>query len=281
LRPEVSGRLTFLNVPEGKTVTQGAVLARINSADLEAQMQRTKVQLDNAVRTEERFKKLLDVNGINQSDYDAALNTVNTLKADMAYTQTLIDKTVLRAPFTGTIGLRQISPGSYVTPTSIIATIQQLGKKKIDFTLPEEYSELVRIGSAVKVRVDGRDSVLSRATVIALEPQANRLTRSLVVRALMDDSRANPGAFAKVIIGNGNNKKAIMIPTNAIIPDDRNNQVILVRNGKAAFVNVQTGIRTANSVEITQGLNVGDSVVVTGVLFAKPDAVLKVRKAKK
>ncbi|MBB3836278.1 membrane fusion protein (multidrug efflux system) [Runella defluvii] len=281
LRPEVSGRLTYLNVPEGKTVTQGAILARINSADLEAQMQRTKVQLDNAVRTEERFKKLLDVNGINQSDYDAALNTVNTLKADMAYTQTLIDKTVLRAPFTGTIGLRQISPGSYVTPTSIIATIQQLGKKKIDFTLPEEYSELVRIGSTVKVRVDGRDSVLSRATVIALEPQANRLTRSLVVRALMDDSRANPGAFAKVIIGNGNNKKAIMIPTNAIIPDDRNNQVILVRNGKAAFVNVQTGIRSSNSVEITQGLNVGDSVVVTGVLFAKPDAVLKVRKEKK
>ena len=281
LRPEVSGRLTYLNVPEGKTVTQGAVLARINSADLEAQMQRTKVQLDNAVRTEERFKKLLDVNGINQSDYDAALNTVNTLKADLAYTQTLIDKTVLRAPFTGTIGLRQISPGSYVTPTSIIATIQQLGKKKIDFTLPEEYSELVRIGSTVKVRVDGRDSVLSRATVIALEPQANRLTRSLVVRALMDDSRANPGAFAKVIIGNGNNKKAIMIPTNAIIPDDRNNQVILVKNGKAAFVNVQTGVRSSNNVEITQGLNVGDSVVVTGVLFAKPDAVLKVRKAKK
>jgi membrane fusion protein (multidrug efflux system) len=281
LRPEVSGRLTYLNVPEGKTVTQGAILARINSADLEAQMQRSKVQLDNAIRTEERFKKLLDVNGINQSDYDAALNNVNTLKADMAYTQTLIDKTVLRAPFTGTIGLRQISPGSYVTPTSVIATIQQLGKKKIDFTLPEEYSDLVRIGSSVKVRVDGRDSVLSRATVIALEPQANRLTRSLVVRALMDDSRGNPGAFAKVIIGDGGNKKVIMIPTNAIIPDDRNNQVILVREGKAAFVNVQTGIRTANSVEITKGLNIGDSVVVTGVLFAKPDAILKVRKAKK
>lgn len=281
LRPEVSGRLTYLNVPEGKTVTQGAILARINSADLEAQMQRSKVQLDNAIRTEERFKKLLDVNGINQSDYDAALNNVNTLKADMAYTQTLIDKTVLRAPFTGTIGLRQISPGSYVTPTSVIATIQQLGKKKIDFNLPEEYSDLVRIGSSVKVRVDERDSVLSRATVIALEPQANRLTRSLVVRALMDDSRGNPGAFAKVIIGDGGNKKAIMIPTNAIIPDDRNNQVILVREGKAAFVNVQTGIRTANSVEITKGLNIGDSVVVTGVLFAKPDAILKVRKAKK
>lgn len=281
LRPEVSGRLTYLNVPEGKSVAQGTILARINSADLEAQVQRTKVQLETATKSEERLKQLLDVNGINQSDYDIALNTVNTLKADLAYTQTLIDKTVVRAPFTGTIGLRQVSPGAYVTPTSILATMQQLGKMKIDFTLPEENSDLIRIGSVVKVKMEGRDTTIKRATVIALEPQANRLTRNLLVRALLDDSRVNPGAFAKVIISSGNNKKAIMIPTNAIIPDDRNNQVILVKNGKASFVNVQTGARTANNVEITQGISEGDSVVVTGVLFAKPDAILKVRKATK
>lgn len=281
LRPEVSGRLTYLNVPEGKSVTQGTILARINSADLEAQINRTKVQLETATKTEERLRKLLEVNGINQSDYDAALNTVNTLKADIAYTQTLIDKTIIRAPFSGTIGLRQVSPGSYVTPTSILATVQQLGRMKVDFTLPEENSDLIRIGSVVKVKFEGRDTTLRKATVIALEPQANRLTRNLVVRAVLDDSRANPGAFAKVIISNGNNKKAIMIPTNAIIPDDRNSQVILVKNSKATFINVQTGIRTANNVEITQGISEGDSVVVTGVLFAKPDAVLKVRKAAK
>ncbi|NBB21860.1 efflux RND transporter periplasmic adaptor subunit [Runella sp. CRIBMP] len=281
LRPEVSGRLTYLNVLEGKSVAEGTVMARINSADLEAQVKRTKVQLETAKKTEERLKKLLEVNGINQSDYDAALNTVNTLKADIAYTQTLIDKTIIRAPFTGTVGLRQVSPGAYVTPTSILATMQQLGKMKIDFTLPEENSDLIRIGSVVKVKLEGRDTTMRKATVIALEPQANRLTRNLMVRALLDDSRVNPGAFAKVIVSSGNDKKAIMIPTNAIIPDDRNSQVILVKGGKASFVNVQTGIRTANNVEITQGISEGDSVVVTGVLFAKPDAILKVRKATK
>ncbi|AEI47139.1 efflux transporter, RND family, MFP subunit [Runella slithyformis DSM 19594] len=281
LRPEVSGRLTYLNVPEGKSVAQGTVLARINSADLEAQVQRTKVQLETATKTEERLKQLLDVNGINQSDYDAALNTVNTLKADVAYTQTLIDKTVVRAPFTGTVGLRQVSPGAYVTPASILATMQQLGKMKIDFTLPEENSDLIRIGSVVKVKLEGRDTTMRKATVIALEPQANRLTRNLMVRAVLDDARVNPGAFAKVIISSGNNKKAILIPTNAIIPDDKNNQVIIVKEGKATFVNVQTGTRTANNVEITQGISEGDSVVVTGVLFAKPGSTLKVRKAAK
>ncbi|WP_428666693.1 efflux RND transporter periplasmic adaptor subunit [Runella sp.] len=281
LRPEVSGRLTYLNVPEGKSVAQGTVLARINSADLEAQVQRSKVQLEIATKTEERLKQLLDINGINQSDYDLALNNVNTLKADMEYTKTLIDKTVIKAPFTGTIGLRQVSPGAYVSPATVLATMQQLGRMKIDFTLPEENSDLIRIGNTVKIKLEGRDTTLRRATIIALEPQANRQTRNILVRAVLDNANVNPGAFAKVIINNSTDKRAILVPTNAIIPDDKNNQVILVKNGKATYTNVQTGLRTDNNVEITQGLSMGDSVVVTGVLFAKPDAVLKVRKVVK
>jgi len=277
LRPEVSGRLTYLNVPEGKSVTQGTILARTNSADLQAQIARTKVQLETATKTEERLKKLLDINGINLSDYDAAVNTVNTLKADIAYTQTLVDKTVIRAPFSGTIGLRQVSPGAYITPTTVIATLQQLGRMKIDFTIPEENSGLVSIGRTVDVKLDGQSGETKKATIIALEPQANLETRNLNVRAVLENTRANPGAFVKVLVNN-NSKKAIMIPANAIIPDDRNSQVILVKEGKAFFVNVSTGVRTDNNVEITEGVSVGDSVVVTGVLFAKPKAKLKVRK---
>src|ERR1700690_518339 len=117
LHPDATGILTYLNIPEGKFVTKGTVLAKINSADLVAQYNKSKVILDLAQTTEQRLKKLLDVNGVNQSDYDAALNQVNSTKADMAYTQTLIDKTIVRAPFDGTLGLRQVSPGAYVSPT--------------------------------------------------------------------------------------------------------------------------------------------------------------------
>jgi membrane fusion protein, multidrug efflux system len=281
LHPEVSGRLTYLNVPEGKKVTQGTVLARINSADLEAQVQKSKVQLDLAQKTEERYKKLLDVQGINQSDYDIVVNQINGYKADIAYTQTLIDKTVIRAPFSGTIGLRQISPGAYVSSATVIATIQQLGKVKIDFTLPEEYSDLVKNGGIVEVEVDAANAVRQKATIVAIEPQANTQSRNLSVRALLQDGTPNPGAFVKVYIGSiGNDKKAIMVPTNTIIPDDRNNQLILVKKGKAVFVNVQSGIRSANNVEIVKGVNAGDTIVVTGVLFARPNAVLKIRSVK-
>jgi len=146
LHPEVSGRLTYLNVPEGAHIQQGTLIARINDADLQAQMNKSKVALDLAEKTEERYKKLLSVKGLNQADYDAALNAVNGYKADIQYTQSLIDKTVIKAPFSGVVGLRQVSPGAYLSPVNVIATIQQVDKIKIDFTIPEEYGNIIQKG---------------------------------------------------------------------------------------------------------------------------------------
>lgn len=280
LHPEVSGRLTYLNVPEGTHVQQGTVIARINDADLQAQLNKTRVSLDMATKTEERLRKLLSINGVNQADYDVALNAVNGYKADMAYTQSLIDKTVLKAPFSGVVGLRQVSPGAYVSPASIIVTIQQLDKIKIDFTLPEEYSSLVKKGTSVDVMVDTRTQAIKKAVIIATEPQVNQNTRNLKVRAVLQDSKVNPGAYVKVLISSNKDQKSILVPTNAIIPDDKNKILVLVKNGMALFVNVETGRREANNIEITKGVQVGDSVVVTGVLFAKPKAQLKVRNVK-
>jgi membrane fusion protein (multidrug efflux system) len=281
LHPDGSGILTYLNIPEGKYVIKGTILASINSADLAAQYQKSKVQLDLAQKTEERLKKLLSANGINQSDYDVALNQVNSIKADMAYTQTLIDKTIIRAPFNGTLGLRQVSPGAYVTPTTVIATLQQLGRVKIDFTLPEQYGNLVKTGGIVDVEVDAATEVRQRATIIAIEPQANEQTRNLIVRAVLAGNAANPGAFVKVYVGaTGSGKLAVMVPTNTIIPNDLNNQLIVIKNGKSNFVNINTGIRLANNVEITKGVNAGDTVVVTGVLFVRPNSAVKIRSVK-
>ncbi len=281
LHPEISGRLTFLNIPEGSAIQAGAVLARINEADLQAQVNKSKVLLDLAVQTEERLRKLLAVNGVNQADYDAALNQVNGYKADIAYTEALIDKTVIKAPFSGVVGLRQVSPGAYVTPATVVATLQQVDKIKVDFTLPEAYSSLIKKGNTVDVEVEAGQQTKSKAVIVATEPQINQTTRNIKVRAILENGKGNPGAFVKVYIKNGSEKSAIKIPSNSIIPDDKNNQVILVKDGKASFVNVQTGIREANNVEITKGIQTGDSVVVTGVLFARPKSLLKVRSVKK
>jgi membrane fusion protein (multidrug efflux system) len=280
LHTEVSGRLTFLNIPEGATIQQGTVIAKINDAELQAQLNKTKVALELAIKTEERLRKLLALQGVNQAEYDIALNTINGYKADIAYTQSLIDKTVLRAPFTGVVGLRQVSLGAYISPTTILATLQQLDKLKVDFTVPEEYISLIKKGSTVEVILDVAKQIKTKAVIVAVEPQVNQTTRNLKVRAVLQNNNVSLGSYVKVFVSSGNSVKGILVPTNAIIPDDKNKQLVLVKDGKAAFVNVETGARQAGNVEITKGVKEGDSVVVTGVLFAKPKAKLKVRGVK-
>ena len=238
------------------------------------------MQLDLAQKTEDRYKQLVAVNGINQSDYDASINAVNGYKADIEYNQALLEKTVLKAPFDGIVGLRQVSLGAYVSPTTLIATMQQLNKIKVDFTLPEQYSSILKVGGTVDVESDAGLKSRKKAVIIAIEPQVNQASRNLTVRAILQNSNPNPGAFVKVYVNAGIDKKAVMIPTNSMIPDDKNNQVILVKNGKASFVNVTTGVRLANNVEIIKGVNAGDTVVVTGVLFARPKGNLQVRSIK-
>ncbi len=280
LHPEVSGRITYLNIPEGTTVKKGTILARINDSDLQAQLNKTKVQLDLSQKTEQRLTKLLSINGIGQAEYDAALNQVNSLNADLEYTKVLIEKTVLKAPFSGVIGLRQVSPGAYVSPTTILATIQQVNQLKVDFTVPEEYSSIIRKGSVVEVAVEGQNNSRCKATVIAREPQINQTTRNLLIRAMLTNCTANPGTFAKVYFNAGSARNSITIPTNAIIPDDKNKKIVLIKGGKATYAVVETGVRKESFVEITKGVTVGDTIVVDGVLFARPNKPVKIRSVK-
>jgi membrane fusion protein (multidrug efflux system) len=280
LHPEISGRITYLHVPEGARIQQGELIARIYDDDLQAQLQKSKVQLDLFQKTEDRDRQLLAINGINQSDYDIALNNVKSTQADIAYTLAQINKTMIKAPFSGVVGLRQVSPGAYVSPSSVIATLQQVDKTKVDFMLPEQYRSLIKKGATVDVLTDVTDSVKQKAVIIATEPQVNTMSRNIRVRAVLAGGYQSPGAFVKVYVKGASQSKAILVPTNAIIPDDKNNQLVVVKNGKAAFVNVQTGLRMANNVAITSGLDPGDTVVVTGVLFARPSAPLTIRNVK-
>lgn len=278
LRPEVSGRLTYLNIPEGRAVGKGAVLARINDADLQAQLGKLRAQLSLAEKTEERLRKLLEVEGINRADYDVAVNQVSSLRADIGVVQANISRTVVRAPFSGTIGLRNVSPGAYVTPQTVLATIQQVNRSKIDFTVPEVYAHTVTRGKSVAVEVNGEKR---RATILAVEPQVNTATRNLLVRATIDNGTVQSGSFVKVLIEAGSKNNTILIPSSSIIPEANGKKVIVAKNGKPEMTNIVTGLRTPGGVEVLSGLNIGDSVVVTGVLYVRPNSKLKVRSVKK
>jgi membrane fusion protein (multidrug efflux system) len=279
LMPEVTGRVVQVNLPEGKFVKQGTLLVKMFDGDLQAGLKKAQTQLEIAEQTQKRQSELIKINGISQSDYDQAVLQVNSIKADIEILTVQIRKSEVRAPFDGVIGLRNISVGAEVTPSIALATIRSLQQLKLDFSVPEKYSSQIKQGMKVKFSVQGDDTKYD-ATVMATEEGIDITTRNLKARAVVKniDKALKPGAFANVELELNEIKDALMVPTQAIIPMELNKQVIVAKEGKAKFVNVQTGVRQASMIQINTGVVAGDTIVTTGILFLKPGMSLKFSK---
>lgn len=279
LHPEMAGKIIDLNLNEGRPVTKGTLLVKLFDADLQAQLRKLLAQKTTAEKTEGRLKQLLAINGVGQQEYDVALTQVNSLQADIDLVQAQISKTEIRAPFNGIVGLKNVSLGAYVSPTTTIATLQQIDPLKVDFTIPEKYASLIGNGDAVKFSVDGFDETFT-GKVFAIEPRIDEATRSVKIRAQVNNSKARlyPGAFAKIDLGLKNIDNALMVPTQCIIPEARNKKIIVVKDGKADFRKVETGIRNESYIQITSGIEAGDTIVTTAIMYVKPGMDLKVMK---
>jgi membrane fusion protein, multidrug efflux system len=277
IHPEVSGRIVQLNIVEGRHVGKGAMLAKLYDGDLRAQLNKLQVQLELAKKTEERQAQLLKIQGISQQDYDISLLQVNSLRADIGILQTSIAKTVVRAPFSGKIGLNKVSPGAYVTPASVIATISQTDNLKLDFSVPEKYTGQIKMGQLVTFSVSGSKKEFG-AKVVATESNVTENTRSLLIRASVigRDDALIAGTFAKVQLNLDPDPEAILVPTQAILPQARGKKVILFKDGKALFADVTTGIRDSARVQILDGIKPGDTIVLTGLLSIRPEAKIQV-----
>jgi membrane fusion protein (multidrug efflux system) len=274
--PEISARITQLNIQEGQPVAKGALLVKLFDADLRAQLQKLQAQADNARRTEERNKQLLARGGISQQEYDIVTTNLRSSLADIELVKANLQRTEIRAPFSGIIGLRNVSAGAVVSPSTLIARLQQVSSLKLDFSIPEKYGSAVRNGSAVSFLVDGTKQA-SQAVVYAIEPGVEQQTRNLRIRARVNNNSAKfrPGTFARVTL-TIQNERSLVVPTQAVIPQTRTNQVVVIKDGKAQFRDVTTGLRTAGTIQILSGVQAGDTVATTGLLFLKPDSPVKV-----
>jgi membrane fusion protein (multidrug efflux system) len=279
IRPEMSGRIIQINFNEGGYVQRNDLLVKLFDGDLQAQLKKLQVQLMIAEKTEERQRELLKISGISQQDYDLSLLQVNNIKADIELTQVNISKTEIRAPYAGRMGLRSISPGAYITPSTIITSISQVDKKKISFSIPEKYSNEIRTGMKVTFKIEGIDGT-QNATILASESVIEANTRNLKVLATVNDGTQKlvPGTFAKVSLTLSQNNNAVIVPTQCIIPNARTKQVIVYRDGKPEFVTVTTGIRGAETIQVTSGINTGDTVITTGLLFIRKESKIKISK---
>ncbi len=280
LRPEVSGLVTRISFKEGQFVNKGTPLLYLNDDELQAQLQKLQYTQKLFESQENRQKQLLAREAISQEEYDIVLNQYNTTLSDLRLVEAQIEKTVVRAPFNGVLGLRQVSEGSVIGTGDVIATVVNMDPIKIEFSIPERYSNLVKVGSPVYFSSETTDQTFE-GRVYAYEPQIDAATRTLKLRAESPNRERQflPGMFVKISYVLDEIDNALMVPAESVIPELQGYKVFIVGEGdKAEERVVEIGTRTENQVQIVSGLNEGDLVLATGVLQARTGTDLQINK---
>ncbi|ACU05926.1 efflux RND transporter periplasmic adaptor subunit [Pedobacter heparinus] len=277
LRSEVSGLVTSINFKEGANVSRGQLLVKINDRDIQAQLQEALTKQKLSATNENRSKQLLEKGAISQEEYDTSLADLQSLKAQTQLIRAQLAKTSIYAPFSGKIGLRSISVGGYLTPSTLIANLSSINPLKISFSVPEKYIGQIKLNSEISFTTDGYNKKFT-GSVFAIEPGINTQTRTLQIKALVPNAgnELRPGSFAKIKLALSTQKNALLIPNEAIIPVLKGKTVFITKDGKAQQVPVEAGTRTADHIVITSGLNIGDTVLTTGAMALKQDAPVKV-----
>lgn len=278
LAAEASGTVKSILFREGQHVSKNDLLVKINDEDLQAQLRKTQLQMQLAADQAERQKRLYETGNTAKEQYDIAVSTHASLKADIDNLVASIRKREIRAPFDGVVGLRYVSEGSYVAPNTRIASIQKINPLKVDFAVPEKYAGKVHVGDSVRFTSE-ESSLQFKGRVYAIEPQIEPSTRTVQIRALCDNKAEAifPGGYVNVELRLRQTGGALMVPTQAIIPVLKGQTVFVRKNGVVAVVPVKTGLRTPSAIQITEGLAAGDTVLTTGILQVRPGMPVNVQ----
>ena len=263
---EIDGKVDEILFQEGSYVRAGTVLVRLDRSTLKAQHDRALYRYELAQRRENRQKRLLEDELLSQEEYDFSLGEVNVLRAELELRTAELDKAEIRAPFGGMVGLRAVSPGTFVSNDTRLTTLQDIDPVKVEFLVPESYAGDLRVGAGVCFRVQALDRAIE-GTIYAIEPAIDRESRSLTIRAQApnSDHALYPGAFAQVELAVQRVPDALSVPTIAVISELGGKRVFVVEGDRAEPRVVETGIRTDTRVEIRSGLEPGDRVIVSNV----------------
>jgi membrane fusion protein (multidrug efflux system) len=216
---------------------------------------------------EYRQRQLLEKEAISREEYEIALTTLNTTQSDIKEREARLAKHKLYAPFNGIIGLRQVSEGSYITPSDLVANIYNLNPIKIEFSVPGKYSPMVNIGDTINFTIEASKNEFL-GIIYAVEPRIDPRTRTLQIRAICrnDEEMLIPGQFANIDYILDVLPGALMVPSESVIPELNSHKLYTYKNGFVSQETVNIGLRTENEVQITGGVNPGDTVITTGIL---------------
>ncbi|MBW4891154.1 efflux RND transporter periplasmic adaptor subunit [Mucilaginibacter sp. HMF5004] len=279
LRSETAGNITGIFFNEGQHVNKGQLLVKVYDQDLQASLKQIQVQIKLAEQTEYRNKILLSKQAISKEEYDISETSLNSYQAQAELIKAQIKKTEVRAPFSGIIGLRNISPGGYLSPQGSIATLVNIDPAKITFTVPERYLSLIHVGSKINFNVESSRDKFTGA-VYAIEPNIDIESRSVTLRAKADNKNGalKAGAFAKIHFALDQIPKTILVPTEVVIPDIKGSNVYIAKNGTAVPRAIKTDTRTETKLQVVDGLKPGDSLIVSGIIQMRPKVAIKVIK---
>jgi membrane fusion protein (multidrug efflux system) len=276
VRVETAGRVVGINFREGASVRQGQTLVSLDTDVLRAQIEGARTRRDLARVQEGRYRELFEIGGLSRQQLDQAESEARVLDAELAQLSAEVRRRQVVAPFSGTIGLRQISAGAYVSPGDAVATLRITNRLRLEFTVPERYLGQITEGQAVRFAVPGQDDDFV-ATVYAIEPFVDPATRAFTVRAEARNPGGvlQPGAFAEVRLVLDEIPGALLIPTASVITGADSTTVFVVEGGAAVPRAVTTGVRTADEVQVTSGLAPGDVVLTSGLNQVRPGQAVR------
>lgn len=278
VRSEVSGVVEQINFEEGSMVTKGQALIKVNDIELRAQLKQVQTAKGLSSENARRAKLLLEKEAISQEEFDVANAEYQSAQAQVQLIQAQLSKTIVRAPFSGKIGLRSISKGSYISPNTLIAQLVNTLQLKITFSIPEKYAQTMKVNQTLTFTTSGSKETY-KATIYAIEPAIEIESRTLRIRAITNnnDGKLIPGTFANVSLPLEKLQNALLVPTEALIPIQNGKKIFVVENGKAKEIIVETGARTDKEILITSGLKAGDTILTSGVMSLRNDSPVKVK----
>jgi membrane fusion protein (multidrug efflux system) len=271
LKSEISGKIDRIYFKEGQAVKKGQLLVKINVDDLIAEREKLLYTKKLRETLEHRYRQLLDREAISQEEYDQSLTELQTADADINVLNTEIQKSEIRAPFSGIVGLRQVSQGAYVTSATVLAPLYSIHPAKVQFAIPSKYSTQVKVGNRISFTTEGIPTIFE-GELYAIEPRVDPNTRTLTLRARCPnrDGKLLPGQFIRVELILEIKENVMMVPTEAVIPELGTNKVYIQRGGVVVPAIVETGTRTDTDLEITSGIEAGDTVLTSGILQLRP-----------
>ena len=266
VKPEVAGRIARIGFEGGQRVRRGDLLVGLDAEVVGAEVEQTRAELALARSNHQRTVELAERNFVSASARDQTAANLKILEARLKLAQARLSKTEIRAPFTGVLGLRDVSVGDYLKEGDELVALEDVSSMQVDLRLPERFLAQLRPGQAVKVELDAWPQRAFEARVEAVDVRVDADGRALTVRGRLPnpDAELRSGMFAKATLTLSENPTAMMVPEEAVTPIGTELFVYRISDGKAFRVPVRTGQRRDGQVEIVEGLQPGEQVIVAG-----------------